>query len=505
MKRSTLVWLAVLLLPLPLVPRLVHNIRSVIPYSASEKMMSSRFDPSQSVALFVGISSFLDTTLTRIRYAADDAVDLAYAFTLGANTPLVPVDRIVVAISDNPTKKESMERLRKLEAAGATIVRKVDQPTLLNLLRKQGALAGRDGLFIVSFATHGFNNDGVAHLLGESSLFSDLETTLSAAKVADIVGQSDAARSLIFIDACRERVNIDARAGSRDPRAAAPLISAMRKVAGQVIFYAAANGEYAYDDPDRGNGVFTASVIESMKCSPGKTGVITVRQLADDVEKKVRAWVRKNRQPTLKATQINTEGSTNLMPVMDCSAPTLAQSFGELRSLSSVSFSGSTLIAHDQRGEELWRQTTPGAIRNAITDELFYGNGHGVVALSNDAFVSVYDDAGKLISTYHHAGSLRDIAIVRETRRHNPKIVVTGRDAKRGVATVIMLEPKKATVPFWYGVITPAAQRIDRLEVSARDLAIHTSAGEIIHLDFAGHRTDLIPGRRSAQFTLIEP
>jgi hypothetical protein len=505
MKRSTLIWLAVLLLPLPLVPRMVRNIRSVIPYSASEKMMSTRFDAGQSVALFVGISSFLDTTLMRVPFAADDAVDLAYAFTLGANTPLVPVDRIIVAISDNPTKKESMERLRKLEAAGARIVRKVDQPTLLTLLRDQGERAGRDGLFIVSFATHGFNNDGVAHLLGESSLFRDPETTLSAAKVADIVGQSDAARSLIFIDACRERVNIGTRAGSREPAAAAPLISAMRKVAGQVIFYAAADGGYAYDDPDRGNGVFTASIIESMNCSAGKKRLITVGQLADDVESKVRAWVRKHREPILKATQISTEGSTDRMPLMDCSAPMLAQGIGEFRSLSSVTFTGSTLIARDERGEELWRRTTPGAIRKAITDELFYGNAHGVVALSNDAFVSVYDDAGKLISTYHHAGSLRDVAIVRATRRHNPKIVVTGRDAPRGVAAVAMLEPKKATVPFWYGVITPAAQRIDRFEVSARVFTIHTSAGGTIHLDFDGHRTDLFPGSRSAQFTLIEP
>jgi hypothetical protein len=504
MKRSTLVWLAVLLLPLPLVPVAIRNIRSVIPYSLSSKEMSTKFDPMQSVALFVGISKFTDETLTAVRFAVDDAVDLAYAFTLGAEVPLVPVNRIVVAISSPPSKQESKERLRKLEAAGARIVRKVDQPALLTLLREQAALAGPDGLFIVSFATHGFTNEGVPHLLGESSLFRDLETTLSAAKVADIVGQSDAARSVIFIDACRERVNIDARAGSREPFAAAPLISAMRKVTGQVIFYAAADGGYAYDDEKRGNGVFTASVIDSMKCAPGKKRLITVGQLADDVEKKVRAWVRKHREPILKATQISTEGSTKRMPLMDCSASTFVPHFGESRSLSSVTFTGSTLIARDERGGELWRQTTPRAIRKAITDELFYGNVRGVVALLDDASVMIYDDAGKLTSTYRHAGSLRDVAIVRETRRHNPKIIVTGSDAKRGLAAIVMLEPKKAGVPFWYGVITPV-QRVERLEVIARNLAFHTSNGNAIRLDFEGKLIGIEPSRSRAQFTLLAP
>jgi hypothetical protein len=520
MKRSKLFWLALLLLPLPLVPVAVRNVRSVIPYSAKPSATSAPFDPAQSVALFVGVPRFThDSSLTEVRFAVDDAVDLAYAFTLGANAALVPVKRTVIAISGLPHKKESKVRLDALKAAGATVVSTTDQPDLLQLLRQQAELGGPNGLFVASFATHGFTSEGVPHLLGRSSLFRDLETTLSTAKIADIVGQSDAARSLLFIDACRDRVNRDARAGSQEPLSAAPLLSAMNKVAGQVIFYAAPAGGYAYDDEKRGNGVFTAAVIDSMQCPPGqKRTYITVRQLADDVEKRVRKWVRINKKSSLlKATQISTEGSTDRMPLALCRAP--SPGFAELtaRSLTAVRFEGAMIDALDENGRVLWRNAAAGAIRKAIVGKLFHTRTTHVVVISDDergaasSLLSIYDGTGKRIVTYRHPGPMQYVEIARRTWRHNATIIVSATNADRGaIATLFMLDPARMKRELWYGAMQPARQRIDRLDITDydddgdRDIAISTSAGNILHLDFEGHLLGYDgPRDRLAQFTLL--
>lgn len=502
MKRSKLFWLALLLLPLPLVPVALRNVRSVIPYSPKPSAATAPFDPAQSVALFVGVRKFThDSSLTEVQFAVDDAVDLAYAFTLGANVALVPVKRTVIAISGLPHKQESKGRLDALKAAGATVVTTIDQPDLLKLLRQQAALAGPNGLFLASFATHGFTYDGVPHLLGRSSLFRDLETTLSTAKIADILGQSDAARSLLFIDACRDRVSLDARAGSKNLLSAAPLLAAMNKVAGQVIFYAAPAGGYAYDDEKRGNGVFTAAVIDSMQCPPGrKRTYITVQQLADEVEKRVRKWVRMNKESALlKATQISTEGSTDRMPLVQCSA---AHGFAELppSSLTSVRFDGAMLDALDEHGRVLWRNAAAGTVRKAVVGKLFHTRTTHVVVISDDersapsSLLSIYDRGGKKIATYRHPGPMQYLEIARRTGRHNPRIIVSATNANRGtIATLFMLDPAKMNRELWYGAMQPAQQRIDRLAITDydddgdRDIVISTSAGNILHLDFDGH------------------
>lgn len=44
-----------------------------------------------------------------------------------------------------------------------------------------------------------------------------------------------------------------------------PLLRAMSAVHGQVVLAAAAAGQYAYDDDDRRNGVFTAAVIDGLR------------------------------------------------------------------------------------------------------------------------------------------------------------------------------------------------------------------------------------------------
>ncbi|PYQ26600.1 MAG: hypothetical protein DMF56_23605 [Acidobacteria bacterium] len=279
----------------------------------------SRFDRTQSAALFVGVRRFTKDRTIDVPYAVDDAVDLAYTFALDARVSLVPAERVVLALSGTPQKEESQHRLDELKKAGAQI-ENADPSDILLLLQQQAAAAGQDGMFILSISSHGFVWEGTPYILGSTSLFRYPDTALSTTRIFDIVATSEARRSLLFIDACRERIASEVRTPGPDPRTAAPLIDRMTQIEGQVVFYAAAPGRYAYDDPKNGNGVFTRAVIEGLHCKAAAAGVVTVDTLRRYVEREVRQWIRAYRDPSIGAAiQVSMEGDTDDMPLAICS------------------------------------------------------------------------------------------------------------------------------------------------------------------------------------------
>jgi len=248
------------------------------------------------------------------------AIDLAFALSLDGKMHLVEPARMILALSGVPQKPQSQGKLKALVDAGAQ-VRGAGQSDVLTLLERQTAAAGRKGILIVAFATHGVSDEGTQYLLTASSLLRHRETALSENKVRDIASHSDAARSLIIVDACRQKLTSDSRDGEPDPRSAAPLIRGMAGVTGQVVFSAAAAGEYAYDDDALRNGVFTAAVVDGLGCGArtDQRGFITVDTLATYVEDRVLSWVQKNRDPRARrATQLNCEGRTKTMPLAIC-------------------------------------------------------------------------------------------------------------------------------------------------------------------------------------------
>jgi hypothetical protein len=282
-----------------------------------------------SAALFVGVREFPDDdSLAPVPYAVDDAVDLAYEFTLDHQPPLVEVQRVVLALSGEPQKSRSREKLNALLAAGARRER-AGQSNILKLLKSQSNAVGKDGILIISFATHGRSVDGTQYLLIATSLLDDLETTLTDAKIRDVVGRSSVQRSLILLDACRERLTRDRRAGDADPRAVAAFMHELAGTKGQAVLSAAAAGDYAYDDPARGNGVFTGAVIDGLHCGAGMDphGYVTVDTLHAYVLRHVLSWVREHKDPRAqKVTQLLYEGESQRMPLAICVSDTASAS-----------------------------------------------------------------------------------------------------------------------------------------------------------------------------------
>jgi|GEM_PF-4173086 len=295
------------------------SVRSVI---VTPPKAQAAFDPAQSVALFVGIRNFRDDErLQDVPYAVDDAIDLAYLFALDPRVALVRPNRVALALSDeNPRKEISKRRLAQLKRNGAVVVMGT-QSQILKLLNRQAGSAGVDGIFIVSFATHGYSDEGAQYLLATNSLLGEINTALPTARVLDLVAASNAARSLVLIDTCRERMRKQ-RSPVPEPLSAAPLIQRMGLTAGQVVLYGAAAGRWAYDDDIRQNGVFTGAVLDALQCRAGSdgNGLVTVNELSEAVERNVLHWIRTNRDPSIRnATQANIDGAARAMPLATCS------------------------------------------------------------------------------------------------------------------------------------------------------------------------------------------
>jgi hypothetical protein len=300
----------------------VSAIAGVIPYDPQRRAdIAEPVAPLDSAALFVGIREFsFDETLSEVKYAVDDAIDLAYLLALERTPHLVEAKRVVLALSGDPQKPQSQRNLEALKAAGAT-VRSASQSDVLKLLEQQAGAVGRNGVLIVAFATHGVNYEGTQYLLTASSMLQHRETSITETKVRDIVAQARVPRALILIDACRAALTSDTRNGP-DPRSAAALLRDLAAISGQVVFSAAAPGAYAYDDDGRRNGVFTATVIDGLRCGAAtdRRGYVTVDTLRAYVEDRVLEWIRKNhRDPDAKqATQIQSEGRSSAMPLTIC-------------------------------------------------------------------------------------------------------------------------------------------------------------------------------------------
>lgn len=325
MKRWTLISLAGLAIAIAAAIAIAtkdRGTRSVHPEESTTGIPRTGFAPAQSVALFVGARTFSDDgTLEMVPYAVDDAVDLAYTFSLDPRVALVEPKRVVLALSEQtPRKQISQRRLAELTRRGAIVV-PATQSQILKLLHRQAGAAGAGGIFIVSFASHGFSEDGAQYLLAADSLFREFNTAIPAARIFDLVAKSNATRSLILIDTCRERVRRQ-RSGVPERLSAAPLIRRMGLTEGQVVLYAAAAGKWAYDDDIRQNGVFTGAVLDCLQCRAGhdRSGMVTVDALSATVERSVLTWIRTNLDPSIRnATQVSIDGAARMMPLAICS------------------------------------------------------------------------------------------------------------------------------------------------------------------------------------------
>lgn len=492
------------------------GVRSVEPLQLAGTLAAPKFSRQASAGLFVGVREFPHDARLTVPYAADDAVDLAHRFTLDQRVGLIPPRQAVVAISGQPQKDESKQRLRELKEAGARIVNVATTGDIVHLLKEQAARAGDNGLLVLSIASHGFQQRGDAYILGSTSGFGSPETSLRTATIFDLAAR--ARRSLIFIDACRDRTGQDSRGGAAGADSAAPHIRRMSGVQGQVIFYAAAPGQYAFDDDVYQNGVFTRAVLDGLNCEASSPrGTVLVETLHSFVDREVRRWIRDNKGRSVNpATQVSMEGETRNMPLSQCwrtpasrlrvavdrtivtvygedTRPLWRHDFGEpvvhaeAADLDADAFYEivvglrSRIIVFDRDRQERWsRSGEPNTLATFTTGDLYEKRTNQIVALWNDAQASTSRlsvlDSENNERVKHYPALLRHVAIGRPTNMHAPRIAVATD------SSVLLFHAKKLH-PIWPKPVGAPGKTIRGLRVldtdhdSRRDLGVDTASG----------------------------
>jgi hypothetical protein len=528
------------------VPFVSRGARSVRVLTELPRSASTRFDRKQSAALFVGVSRFANDSVEEVPFAVDDAVDLAYVFAMERRVSLVPPRRVVLAISGRPVKPQSRERLRALREAGVD-VRAADAAGIRTALREQTARAGRDGILILGVATHGFLRDGNGFILGATSAVRDPASMLPTSEMFETIASSAAQRSLIFIDACRERMVSGTRSALGTPASAAPLVRRLSRTRGQAVFYAAAAGQWAYDDGQAHNGVFTKAVIEGVNCGAAKVrGEVTAETLAGYVERNVHAWIRDNRDAGVgSATQVSMDGEARNMPLAQCwvslshSGFRVAANGTMVRALSDkneplwqrdagsavthaeavdldadgrrevVYATSDAITALDESGKLLWSARQPMIVTAFVTGDLFRQHTNEIVALWNGGHSAasrlvVYGSDGTSLGALDSERRLDRVTIGCPSKRHAPKIVVTSGK------TLLVYDPKKlvAGKPLWSGRVPARTGAITSVAIvdcdgdGKNDIALTTASGAKVFVDFTGHA---IRAHSTARFERLVP
>lgn len=438
---------------------------------SDQEQSEGTFDRSQSAGLFIGVRKFEGAA--DVPFAVDDAVDLAYMFTFDRRASLLPPRNVVLLISGDPRKTESRDRLRKLRDAGA----RVSPPTTSNIRKfigEQSSAAGENGMLILSVASHGFidHEKTDSRILGSDAGFDS--SALRLEWLIETTARSSAKRSLLFIDACRDRFRTDTRGASDKASEATALEKLMNKIHGQIVFYAAPAGAYAYDDRQKQNGVFTRAILDGLSCEATSTnGIITAGKLAEYVDRKVLAWVREHKDPQREVgIQMAIDGKTEKMPLAVCSCPPCTP-LGP----ADVRIAGSEVIALDERDRPTWTARVKGEVAEAYVKDLdadharevivrvggpgadagkvvlFDAQGHrrwtagdgihamdvgewskhkhAVVTLSRSmamTHLSIIDSAGNVDHALATPERFQDVVVGRPSNKHDTRIVVAGSD-----------------------------------------------------------------------------
>jgi len=290
---------------------------SVVP---SDVRHAEGFDVSQSAGLFIGVTSFDDPRLAEVPYAVDDAVDLAYLFSV--ELELIAPDKVTLAITGDPKKQASVERLRALLGAGAS----QQTPNVTDIYRMLGEIpleAGPKGLFVLSIATHGFSDQGSDFVVAADSRRRRIARTgIPIGEIFDDVSQARSPRRIVMIDACRERLSAETRAGGIDPdsKMTEGFTNAIAEAEGQVVLSGSTLGGYSYDDHELKNGVFSSAIIDGLlgRAPANDEGFITAVNLAEYVNERVLLWIGANRPQqsnSAKGIESRLSGNAAKMPL----------------------------------------------------------------------------------------------------------------------------------------------------------------------------------------------
>ncbi|HVF90980.1 MAG TPA: caspase family protein [Blastocatellia bacterium] len=283
MNKHFCICLALVILLISVCPsaRLTPRVEAQTRAKAASEMIKE-WPPSQKrYALIIGVSQYDDSRIYSLKAPSNDAIMIAEALKKYAG---FPSDHIVLLASDNP---KEMHPTRNI---------------ILDYMSTLTRLAGKDGLFLMAFAGHGYELDGQAFLLGsDARLSTDLrvlkDTAVSWSGIMESISSAGVKQTVMLLDACRSdprsgrstpkpnrvsqiysrgiRVNVNKPTPGLETTAVAKLLAAQE-------------GEEAFEDTGKNQGYFMAAIVEGLKGAAADTdGKVTLKSLVEYVKEVV--------------------------------------------------------------------------------------------------------------------------------------------------------------------------------------------------------------------------
>ncbi|MBI1290134.1 hypothetical protein GC173_02660 [bacterium] len=245
-----------------------------------------------NAGLFIGVGEFeQNDAIPNLRFAVNDAVGLAYAFSLGLG--LIPPERVRLALSGEPSTEEAKTQLAALVAAGATRVDGRKKTLLDGLTWLAGAPRQSSDMVFYSVATHGFEEGGAAYVMPSDGDRNYVKSTAIALEdVKSRIGSSVAEKRLIIIDACRENLG----GGTRSlPAMSNAMEGAFRaefeRAAGMAVLMACGAAELSHEEEQLGHGVYTHHLLRALRsATPDDAGFIRLDTVAGLASEGTRQW-----------------------------------------------------------------------------------------------------------------------------------------------------------------------------------------------------------------------
>lgn len=263
------------------------------------------FSLTDSAGLFVGVRDFVTpdgrpSGIDPVDFAVDDAVDLAYLFSM--ELQLIHPSKVYLVLSGEPVKRESRKKLERMEEEGA-VTGLANFTMILQRVRQASRSAAEKGMLVVSFATHGYTMGGQRLLARDSSLEFVKSTSVNLNDVLETLSVSACPRKLLLLDVCREQLSEESssrRGLNQESVMTENFQKALTQAKGLVTMAGTTVGGYSFDDHRNKNGVFTLALMEGLrgKAKYDERGFITPGTLEPYVNSRVAEWVKEN-QPQL--------------------------------------------------------------------------------------------------------------------------------------------------------------------------------------------------------------
>lgn len=223
----------------------------------AEQRLAAGLTTNASAGLFVGVSQFAPNSgLGALAYAVDDAVALAEVFV--TDLQLLPPRQVTLALGGQPTTAAGRQRLASLRAAGVQ-TRDARRDTILDaLLDLADRTTDPQGLTVLSFSSHGYEEGGVYVMPENGRRRLVRDTGIPLATVERTLRQARANKVLLILDACRGEE-------TRGEGMSEAFFKALSAAEGFGVLLSCGVNQLSYEAPELGHGVYTHFLLEALR------------------------------------------------------------------------------------------------------------------------------------------------------------------------------------------------------------------------------------------------